>query len=269
MTRVIQCDACGGSLVYDAGREAATCLFCGSVALRPEDLVHVPTPDAAIPFAIEPGTADEQFRRWARSSWWYPKELRGLKVELSAAMLPAWRFYATLETHWTGLASARTRSGYRPRGGVESAELQTLIPASLGLSERELSALSPFDEEDAAKWEPEEAGVPYEPPSLSEPAAREQARERLTDIHRRRIGASEELTATRASAVVSFDASRLVMLPIWIGSFRYRDLPWRFVINAQTGRVTGKAPLDRVKVAMAVTLVMVVAAVIAWLRLRS
>lgn len=269
MTQVIQCDACGGSLVYDAGQEAAACLFCGSVALRPEDLVHLPVPDAAIEFRVEHGDADGQFRRWARSSWWYPRELRGLKVELAAVLLPAWRFDASLETHWAGLASARTRSGYKPQGGVESAQLQALIPASLGLSERELAALSPFDETDAATWMPDDAAVPYEPPSLSEPAARELARERLNDTHRRRIGASRELTATRASSLVAFDASRLVMLPIWIGSFRYRDLPWRFVINAQTGQVTGRAPLDRIKIAAAVTLALLLAALIAWLRLRG
>jgi hypothetical protein len=44
------------------------------------------------------------------------------------------------------------------------------------------------------------------------------------------------------------------MLPVYIGSFRYRDLPWRFVINAQTGRVTGKPPLDRVKIAVVAAL---------------
>ena len=42
----------------------------------------------------------------------------------------------------------------------------------------------------------------------------------------------------------------LLMLPIYIGVFRFRERPWRFVVNAQTGKLTGEAPLDRVKVAL-------------------
>ena len=53
------------------------------------------------------------------------------------------------------------------------------------------------------------------------------------------------------------------MLPIYVGCVRFRDQPWRFVINGQTGRVTGRTPLDRTKVAIAIAVVL--AAVLAWL----
>jgi len=61
--------------------------------------------------------------------------------------------------------------------------------------------------------------------------------------------------------------ARLLMVPVYIGSFRYRDRPWRFVVNGQTGKVTGRAPLDRRKIAGVV--LVVVAAVVAWLVFRS
>lgn len=265
MTQVIQCDACGGSVVFDAGREAARCLFCGSVAVHADDGGETAlVPDAMLPFEISRAAADDQFRRWARSSWWHAAPLRRLSIELHALLLPVWRFDATLETHWAGLVSASTRSGARPLAGVEHAELDVLVPASMGLREAELRALQPFREGTTIRFD---AGLPHEVPALSERAAAEVARGLLTEEHRQRIVRAQRLTRCRCSALVRVREARLSMVPIYIGSFRYRERPWRFVINGQTGRVTGRAPLDRIKLAVAVGLVIAVA--VAWLLLRQ
>jgi ribosomal protein S27E len=147
VTQVIQCDACGGSVVFDAGRQVAQCLFCGSVAVHADDGGEtVLVPDAMLPFEVTRTDADDRFRRWARSSWWHAAPLRRLSIELHALLLPVWRFDASVETHWAGLVSASTRSGKRPRAGVEHAELTAQVPASMGLREAELRALQPFRE---------------------------------------------------------------------------------------------------------------------------
>ncbi len=259
MTQVIQCEACGGSVVYDAGREAVRCLFCGSEALHADETSEALRPDSMLPFEVDRATADERFRRWARSSWWNARPVRALAIELSELQLPIWRFSAALETHWAGLVRARTRSGSRPRSGVEHAELTTPVPASMGLHEKELLALQPFREGAAVPFDP---GVPHEVPALSERAASEQARTLLRAEHRRRIMQSHRLTRCNCSVHMRVRDARLSMVPIYIGSFRYRDRPWRFVINGQTGKVTGKAPLDRLKIALVV--VVVLAITLAW-----
>jgi ribosomal protein S27E len=265
VTQVIQCDACGGSVVFDAGRQAAQCLFCGSVAVHADDGGEaVLVPDAMLPFEVSRADADARFRGWARSSWWYAAPLRRLSIELHELLLPVWRFDAALETHWAGLVSAVTRSGARPQAGVEHAELTTLVPASMGLHEAELQALQPFREGTAVRFDP---GLPHEVPALTERAAAEVARGLLTEEHRERIVRAHQLKRCRCSVLVRVREARLSMVPIYIGSFRYRDRPWRFVINGQTGRVTGKAPLDRVKLAVAIGLVIAVALV--WLLLRQ
>lgn len=267
MATVIQCDACGGSVVYDAGHEAARCLFCGSVAVRPDDLADaVPEPEVAIPFEVSEHRAAAAFRRWATSSWWYPKALRDLTIELSAVMLPAWRFEADVESHWAGLAPAGTKSGVRPRAGVAHVHARTMVPASIGLTEQELHGLQPFDERLVRDFSRDEEGVPYEMPALTEMGARPIAEARLARDHHEDIARLEGLKRCRASSTVAITTTRLLMLPIFIGSFRYRDLPWRFVINAQTGAITGKPPLDRVKIAVVATLAALV--VLAWLLWR-
>lgn len=264
MTQVIKCDACGGVVVYDAARELAACLFCASVALRVDERGEaVVTPESMLPFEVSREDADRQFRHWARSSWWHAEPLRQLSIELHSLLLPVWRFDAALETHWAGLVAAATRSGSRPLAGVEHAELSTVVPASLGLGAKELDALLPFREGATLRFDP---GLPHEVPALSERAACEQARALLLADHRQRIARSHRLKRCRASAMTRVREARLLMMPVYIGSFRFRGRPWRFVINGQTGAVTGRPPLDHRKIALVV--VLAVALVAAWLMLR-
>ena len=43
-----------------------------------------------------------------------------------------------------------------------------------------------------------------------------------------------------------------VLLPVWLATFRYREKPYRFVINARTGEVQGERPYSAWKIALAV-----------------
>jgi hypothetical protein len=52
-----------------------------------------------------------------------------------------------------------------------------------------------------------------------------------------------------------------LLLPLWISVFQYRDRPFRFTVDARTGRVTGERPWSKVKIALAVVAALVLIAV--------
>ena len=52
------------------------------------------------------------------------------------------------------------------------------------------------------------------------------------------------------------------MLPIWLSSFRYKEKIYRFMVNGQTGRVGGNAPISPLRVTIAVILSLAVIALI-------
>jgi hypothetical protein len=269
MAEVIRCDACGGGLVYDVAHEAARCPFCGSEAVRADDLAEpIPSPELAIPFEVSGTRAEAMFRRWATKSWFRPPALRHAAVELAAVWLPSWRYEAELETHWTGLVSATTKSGKRPRAGIDRHRATTMVPASLGLAPAELQRLLPYDERTEQSWTAGRDDIPFEVPSLSAIAARTLAQRTLAEEHREAIARRHALSRCRGTTLCSGEETRLRLVPIFVGAFRYRDLPWRFVVNGQTGKVTGNAPLDRLRVALAVLAAFVLVAVVAWLRGR-
>lgn len=251
--QIINCLACGGTVVYDIKASGAKCIFCGSVSLEvAEPGEALPVPQAALPMAVDFSRANAEYKKWASASWWYPKELRTLAIELRPMFLPAWRFSSQLETHWAGLKRAATRSGKAPTSGQSMLDLSIMVPASLGLEQGELFELQPFDESQSRPWSEDDADQAWEPPQVTEVGARSRGHKMMADHHRGVIQSQSNLISCKVSPIIEDRDVRLYMLPIYIGAFRYRDKPWRFVINAQTGKVVGKAPTDRMKVAMVV-----------------
>jgi hypothetical protein len=54
-------------------------------------------------------------------------------------------------------------------------------------------------------------------------------------------------------------SSSTVLLPVWIMAYRYREQVYRFLVNGQTGRATGQAPVSWKKVAAAIAVVALLA----------
>jgi hypothetical protein len=56
-----------------------------------------------------------------------------------------------------------------------------------------------------------------------------------------------------------------VLLPLWIATYRWKEKTYRFLVNGQTGKVVGTAPISPLRVAIAVVLGIAVGLGIWWL----
>ena len=54
------------------------------------------------------------------------------------------------------------------------------------------------------------------------------------------------------------------MLPVWISSFTYKGKIYQFMVNGQTGKVSGKVPISPWRVLLAVLLGVAVIALIGY-----
>jgi hypothetical protein len=52
------------------------------------------------------------------------------------------------------------------------------------------------------------------------------------------------------------------LLPVWIASYRFNNQVYNFMVNGQTGKVQGEAPISWWKVALAVLIVLLLLACI-------
>lgn len=241
----VRCRTCGGAVAAVPGKPLPACLFCGAdaadlVAFEPEG---IEPPEGAIPFAVLPGDAQETFAKFASSSFWYPNDLRNAKLELKRLLLPSWAWTGRVETYWTGLVRASTSSGKAPVAGQETADFeQILVPASSALTLAELASLGPYDETALAPWDPAGTDDPYEVSELTRSAARAKGLAEMERRHGSRIAKQNRLVKLKASSIaLSFDG-RPVLVPVYIGAYRYGDRVFRVLVNGQTGHLRAEAP---------------------------
>ena len=251
----VQCRACGGAISMEAGHRSPRCLFCGEAAL---DVVAEPPvieqPPTWLPFQIDAEAARVAFQSFARSSIWYPGDLRRARLELSPILLPAWAFVATVETHYAALVPDRsTRSNKRPVTGSESRRVKpVLIPSSSALTRHELAAIAPYNNASEAPFDANHPAAPFETSRLGREGARAQAQEALAATHERdllqRLGAER----IRVSCLFQGLDGRALLLPVYVGAYRYQGRLFRVVLNGQSGKLTGTAPISTARVIVAV-----------------
>ena len=67
------------------------------------------------------------------------------------------------------------------------------------------------------------------------------------------IGGDEQ-NVNSQETVYNDNTFKLLLLPIWVGGYRYRSQSFRLLVNGQTGEIQGEAPISVWKVALAVFL---------------
>jgi hypothetical protein len=253
----IRCKACGGTVRAAPGK-VPSCLFCGAGAASLEVVTpseSVEEPVGAIPFVVDEARAREAFSKFAGSSWWYPSDLRSSKLELKRLLLPAWAWNGTLEVHWAGLVPSATRAGKRPTAGRETVTFdQVLVPSSPALKLAELRALGRYDETALAPFSPESAADPYEVGTVTRSMSKTQAYAEMQARYRQRLINELGLVKANLSAVAPAMDGRPVLVPVYIGAYRYGNGVYRVLVNGQDGVLHGTAPTSVWKVLLVIAL---------------
>lgn len=287
------CPSCGAVVTQPPRRISHGCSYCGSALVEAER--GALAVDRVAPFRIAAAAAEERLRQHLVARWWAPERLRRAARSghvdarlVEGVLVPFYAYDATCRSryetrvglHWYETKTV-TRDGKRereverhtewfPLRGTAVQQLRDhLVSASVGLSALEVAALCPFDLGRARPFDARLlAGWSAELPSRSRDQTDRDAAEQIRAREIRRIG-HEHLPGdahrdTRVSCQVELGEAELVLLPVWVAVLRYAGQAHRLVVNGQTGRCHGRAPVSPVKVAVAVTLAVIVAALIAW-----
>jgi hypothetical protein len=58
---------------------------------------------------------------------------------------------------------------------------------------------------------------------------------------------------------------RHLLLPVWIGAYRFGGKVYQVAVNARTGEVQGERPYSSVKIGLLVAVILVIIALAIWL----
>ena len=144
-----------------------------------------------------------------------------------------------------------------------------LVLASQSLPRRFTDALEPWDLSALEPYQPSYlAGFRAEGYQIDLRNAFDLARQKMDAVIRRDIkfdiGGDRqrvEDVATRLSDMTF----KHVLVPVWIAAYKFRGRSFRFVVNGQTGQVTGERPWSAWKIAFAVIAGLIVAAIAGYL----
>ncbi len=193
--------------------------------------------------------------------------------------VPYWTYDAKTDTNYTGMRGTayyvtvrgsdgkprqERRIKWRPaRGRVNRFFDDILVLASKSLPKYYTDALSPWDLRALAEYKPEFlSGFRAEGYTIDLEEGMAEARSIMDaqikrDIRRDIGGDAQQITS--ANTRVDDVTFKHVLLPIWIAAYKYRGKSFRFVVNAQTGKVQGERPYSWGKIALAVLGAIVVA----------
>lgn len=259
----MQCKNCGAGIEFSPQDELLSCSFCGS-----KFIVELPLSEAEqqqrdeggiVLFKTDQAAAKAAFAKWLKKGLFKPGNLVSTSREqdFEGVYIPFWKITADAESNWSGRdkITIKAASGdtpaeyeYRERSGQHHQHYKDFITASKGLRQAEIDAVLPFHDDEAKPWEPTFMdGFRVEKPSKSVETALSEAAERIKKQEQSACGTlvgEIRHVDTRVSNI----ASRLMMLPVWLLVYVYRNKAYRVIINGQSGKVAGKKPISWLRV---------------------
>ncbi len=261
------CKGCGASMSYDASAGTLRCPFCGSTELEKQPDAKEISPQGVVPFAITQDQAIAAMRQWLGGSFWRPGDLseQAAIIKMTPVYVPYWVFEAQTHTFWTADTSQTpigARASWYPLAGQHEGTYHgLLVGASGALTPAETMALCPFDLANVVP--PDKIDLTnsiYERFTVPRKYARPLANQGFEQLEAEACGKYVPGSARNLKVNVRITdlTSQPMLLPVWIMAYRYQDRVFRFLVNGQTGRVTGQAPLSWRKIAAVVAIVAIV-----------
>lgn len=289
--RTVDCPNCGARFEFDPAVHAAECPFCATPVVTDTGTSRQIKPRAVLPFRLEEKEARGAMTDWLGSLWFAPNGLMKYARkgrELTGVYTPCWTFDADTESAYRGQrgtvyyeSRTVTRNGkrqtvqvakvrWRPvRGRVARFFDDVLVVASTALPDMFRSALVHWDLTRLEPYRPEYlAGFRSEAYTIELQDAYTEARQImdrqiLSDI-RFDIGGDRQ-RVDHVETRISDVTFKHILVPVWIAAYRYRGRAFRFVVNGQTGQVAGERPWSAWKIALAVTLGLILAGIAGYL----
>lgn len=270
----VECKHCGAVSIYDALETAAVCPFCGSTQVMPAATDKTIAPGGVCPFTVTKESASESFAKWLKRKWFTPRKAKksANPEAFKGIYLPYWTYDAQTTSNFTARAgydqrvkkkdgSYETQTTWRPVSGVyqEFIDDETVMASKRhqdsGVKKCgpfKLSKLIPYNPKALAGFVAERYSIGlkegWEIAQTSIQSKLQSSIENYVKYH----WSCDRASSVHFSTLYSKITYKYVLMPVWMSSFQYKDKTYQFVVNGQTGKVGGKAPVSAFRVILAI-----------------
>lgn len=296
----VSCAGCGSAITFQPPEVAGLCPFCGAdIVVQPKAADPMIAPDGLLPAKVPKNDAQNQVRQWLQTRWFAPNALKRMARQeaISGVYLPFWDYAADTHSEYRGERGdyywetevyeesdgqgrtvQRTRQVQKTRWTPVAGEVSrkfdnVLVVATKSISEKRLTALEPWDLQSLCAYEPAYlSGFKAQRYQVELPAGFDRAKMFMQDaIERdaaRDIGGDEQ-RVDQINTEYSNTTFRRLLLPVWIGAYKFQTKVYQVVVNARTGEVQGERPYSAWKIAALVGVILFVLAILLILKSQN
>lgn len=280
--KTVICKSCGGESIYDALEIASVCPFCGSNQVMEAFDQNTMAPGGVVPFAITDKQASDLFKSWIKRKWFCPKMAKesAKAKSFKGIYLPYWTFDAKTHSEYVGEYGIDKKrddriitNWYAVRGSNSLAFDDELVCGTTKHSGSMLQGIEPYRTAENKTYKPEYvAGFAAERYSIGIKEAWEMAKQSMKykirqtiEIGIKRQHHADRVRNLRITTKYSDLTYKYLLLPVWISSYKYQDKVYQFMVNGQTGKVSGKIPISIPKVIITVLGALLLLSIFMWL----
>lgn len=272
--KTVECKSCGAVTIYDALQTSAVCPFCGSTSVMPSATENTLAPGGVCPFTITKEKAGESFTTWLKKKWFTPRKAKknASPEAFNGMYLPYWTYDAQTTSNFNARAgydrrvrqkdgNYTTETTWRYVSGVyqEFIDDETVVAskrhADSGVKECEpfqLSKVIPYTPQALAGFVAERYSIGLkEGWGIAQSYIQTKLKDHINSYVKNHWRC-DRVSSVKFSTIYSNITYKYIMVPVWMSSFKYKEKTYQFVVNGQTGKVGGKAPVSAFRVILAV-----------------
>lgn len=264
-TQGYHCDNCGAEVITDETTSSSFCYYCHSPVILTDRVSGDFTPDSIVPFSIDKKSAQERFKKWAKSYRLVPKSFysESQLEKITGIYLPYWLVdsKADLDIEATGDRVSKSTIGSQEKTTIETYKI---------VRDGEVS-LDDFKKLASNKIEPELIGSVES--KLSNKRKKfstiylsgffsqryDQTKEDLEPEVKQKLGAYYQQYVDNTFAPYSnvkvekkewkytIRGWEYVLIPYWILTYDFRNKRYVYALNGETGKFFGELPIDKRK----------------------
>ncbi len=292
---VLVCPACGAETLVPREAVTTACPFCDSryVTALPAD-VPVIKPEYMLPFSVSEVGARECFMKFAGKRLYAPFGFKKKisRVKASGIYIPAFTYDTDTETQYAGqggrrytetyttrvngktVTRTRTKIRWYPISGMNEEKIDDILTlASRKVDETLFYKIAPFSTKTMYPYTAEYlAGFFAERYSVGPTDSFRVAADAACRSMERKIEADcgyDCYTGMHYDHHFRRVMFKHILLPVWFASYAYGKKKYFFLVNGETGRVAGKTPLSKLKIALTALLGLAAVALVAFLIFKS
>lgn len=288
---VVKCTSCGASTTMLPNVTADACPFCASpLVVQQGAATAILQPHYVLPFAVDDKQAGQFFRQWMSKLWFAPSDLvKKVKDrsyhQLKGIYIPHWsydtdtvtaysgqrgEYYYTTETYTeevNGRTETRTRqvrhtAWYDTSGVVDNSFRDVLVSASPSLPRKMAEILEPWHLDQLKAYDGRYlSGFRAELYQTDATQGLAIAKKRMDPVIRDEICndiGGDEQSIDSYKVTYNNLGLKYILLPVWLSAYRYNNKLYHFVVNANTGEVTGDRPYSWTKIVGLIVLIIAI-----------